>query len=94
MEAEQKSRDKALARSAADRILQLEEELEASGAAAIEGNALESSRLVLLEWVQGLIGVIASPALGRVTVIDREGRHATIITPHLAYDLSATVNKT
>ena len=74
-------------------MMQLEEELEASGHAATEGNALESSRLVLMEWVQGLIGVVASPALGRVTVIDREGRQATITTPYLAFDLSAAVNK-
>lgn len=90
MEAEQKS----LARSVADRVLELEEELEASGHAAVEGNALETSRLVLMEWVQGLIGVVASPALGRVTVIDSQGRQATITTPYLAYDLSAAVNKT
>jgi hypothetical protein len=84
---------KSLARSVADRVLQLEEELEASGHAATEGNALESSRLVLMEWVQGLTGVVASPALGRVTVIDRNGRQATIANPHLAFDLSAAVTK-
>jgi len=90
MEADQR----ALARSVAERVVQLEEELEASGHAATEGNALESSRLILMEWIQGLIGVIASPALGRVTVIDRNGRQSTIASPHLAFDLSAAVNKT
>jgi hypothetical protein len=84
---------KSLAREIADRVLELEEELEASGHAALEGNALETSRLILMQWVQGLIGVIASPALGRVTVIDAQGRQASITTPHLAFDLSAAVNK-
>lgn len=84
---------KSLAREIADRVLELEEELEASGHAAVEGNALETSKLVLMQWVQGLIGVVASPALGRVTVIDSKGRQATITTPHLAFELSTAVNK-
>ncbi len=89
MEAEQKS----VAQAIAERVVQLEEELEASGHAATEGSALESSRLILMEWIQGLTGVVASPALGRVTVIDGDGRQATIANPHLAFDLSAAVNK-
>jgi hypothetical protein len=89
MQTEQKS----AAQAAADRVIELEGELEASGVAAVDGSALESARAVLRKWLEGVTAVVASPALGRVTVIHGNGHQATITSHELAYAISGPIQQ-
>jgi hypothetical protein len=79
--------DEAL-RAITDRVIGLEEELEASGVAAIDGSELEWSRAALHTWVDEMIGVVVSPGLGRVTVIHPGGQRSSIASPTLPYAMS------
>jgi hypothetical protein len=78
-------------RAVADRVIELEEEVEASGVAAIDGSDLEWSRAALHKWVDELIGVVVSPGLGRVTVIHPGGRRSSIASSTLPYAMSKPV---
>lgn len=75
-------------RAVTDRVIELEEELEASGVAAIDGSELEWSRAALHAWVDDLIGVVVSPGLGRVTVIHPGGKRSSIASSTLPYLMS------
>ena len=76
----------------ADRVLELAEELEASGEAAVGGSHLERVRAGLHAWIDGMKGVVVNPALGRVTIIHDNGRESTIASADLPYMLSVPVN--
>lgn len=78
-------------RAVTDRVIELEEELEASGVAAIDGSDLEYSRAALHKWVDELIGVVVSPGLGRVTVIHPGGKRSSIASGSLPYAMSRPV---
>jgi hypothetical protein len=75
-------------RAVTDRVIELEEELEASGVAAIDGSELEWSRAALHKWVDEMIGVVVCPGLGRVTVIHPGGQRSSIASATLPYALS------
>jgi hypothetical protein len=75
-------------RAVTDRVIGLEEELEASGVAAIGGGELEWSRAALHKWVDEMIGVVVSPGLGRVTVIHPGGQRSSIASPTLPFAMS------
>ncbi len=75
----------------ADRVLGLEAELEAAGNATTAGDALVASRAKLHEWVESVVGVVASPGVGRVTLIHANGRESRIASPDLPYLLSVPV---
>jgi hypothetical protein len=75
-------------RAVTDRVIELEEELEASGVATIDGSDLEWSRAALHKWVDELIGVVVSPGLGRVTVIHPGGKRSSIASSTLPYAMS------
>ena len=75
-------------RTAADRVVQLEAELEASGDAATGGDMLADARRALHEWVETVTGVVASPGVGRVTLIHANGRESKIASPDLPFLLS------
>ncbi|TXC70217.1 hypothetical protein FSB78_04100 [Sphingomonas ginsenosidivorax] len=75
-------------RAVTDRVIELEEELEASGVATIDGSELEWSRAALHKWVDEMIGVVVSPGLGRVTVVHPGGRRSSIASSTLPYAMS------
>jgi hypothetical protein len=77
-------------RDAIGRVLDMAEELEASGDASLEGTTLGQARAALHQWVDSMTGVVITPALGRVTVI-HEGRESTIASPDLPFAMSAAV---
>jgi len=78
-------------RETADRVLDMAEELEASGDAVLGRASLESARAALHKWVDELTGVVLTPAFGRVTII-HQGRQSTIASPDLPYLMSAAMD--
>ena len=76
-------------KATADRIVGLEEELEAPGNAAVDEPSLLRARAVLRQWIEGVRGVVVNPAMGRVTVIDANGRASSIASADLAFTMSA-----
>jgi hypothetical protein len=78
----------ASAKAAADRVLELEAELEAAGEAKVDGAPLERARAALHRWVDEMTGVVVSPALGRVTLIHPNGRFSTISSPELPFTMT------
>jgi hypothetical protein len=74
--------------AAAERIIKLEEELEASGVATHDQAGLATTRAALHKWIDGITATVVSPALGRVTLIHADGRQSTIVSPDLSFLLS------
>jgi hypothetical protein len=70
--------------AATDRVIKLEEELEASGVATHDHDALAAARAIL----HHIEAAVVSPALGRVTIIHANGRQSTITSPDLPFVLS------
>ena len=58
--------------------------------ATVEGAALENARAALHKRIDGMTGVVISPALGRVTVIHCNGRKSAI-TADLPFLMSTPV---
>ena len=79
---------------AAERIVALEAELEVSGDVSVEAAALAFSREALHRWVETVVGVVASPGVGRVTLIHANGTQSKIASPDLPYLLSKPVTFT
>lgn len=75
--------------AAADRIVELGKELETAGHAALDAPTVVRARAVLHEWIEGMQGIVVNPALGRVTVIDKDGNASSIASASLAFTLSA-----
>ncbi|HMN46565.1 MAG TPA: hypothetical protein PKE27_18455 [Povalibacter sp.] len=73
----------------AERIIELGNELEAPGHAAVDEASLLRAREVLHRWVDDLKGVVVNAALGRVTVIQEDGYASSIASAELAFRLSA-----
>jgi len=76
-------------KATADRIIGLAEEIEASGDATVDEPSLVRARAVLRAWIEGVKGVVVSPAMGRVTVIDANGHASSIASADLAFKMSA-----
>ena len=74
--------------AAADRVVQLEAELESSGDAKTGGDVLADARQALHAWVDTVTGVVSSPGVGRVTLIHANGRESKIASPDLPFLLS------
>ncbi len=70
---------------AASRVIELEAELEAAGTATTAGDKLAFARAALHEWVDTVVGVVASPGVGRVTLIHANGAESKIASPELPY---------
>jgi hypothetical protein len=75
-------------RTTADRIVELEAELEARGHVALGEAAMVKAREVLHRWVDQMEGVVVNPALGRVTVIHEGGSASSIASSDLAFKMS------
>jgi hypothetical protein len=73
---------------AADRVMELGEEVEAPGH-AVDDDALERARAALHKWVDAAQRVVVNPALGRVTLIHGDGRISTITSADLPFAMSA-----
>jgi hypothetical protein len=76
-------------RTTADRIIELDKEVEAPGHAALDEAALLRAREVLHKWVDEMKGIVVNPALGRVSVIHENGSAASIACADLAFRMSA-----
>jgi hypothetical protein len=76
-------------RKTADTIVELEHEAGAAGNAAVNEQSLALAREVLRQWIEGFKGVVVNTAMGRVTVIDANGRASSIADADLAFRLSA-----
>jgi hypothetical protein len=76
---------------AAARVVELEAELESSGTTATAGDKLEFARKALHEWVDSVVGVVASPGVGRVTLIHANGAESKIASPELPYVVTPPV---
>jgi len=77
---------------AANRVVDLEAELESSGNAATDGDKLEFARAALREWIESVVGVVASPGVGRVTLIHADGSESKIASPSLPYLVTPKVS--
>ena len=76
-------------RATADRIIGIEDELEAPGHAALAETSLQKAREVLHQWVDQMKGIVVNPALARVTVIHENGYASSIASADLAFTMSA-----
>lgn len=79
------------ARTTADRVLEMAEEIEAGGDASFGGAGLERARAILHQWIDEMTGVVVTAALGRVTIIHDNGRASSIASPDLPFTLSTPV---
>ncbi|MFT4026423.1 MAG: hypothetical protein QM676_06445 [Novosphingobium sp.] len=70
---------------AAARVIELEAELEASGTATTQSGRLDFARAALHEWVDSVVAVVASPGVGRVTLIHANGNESKIASPELPF---------
>jgi hypothetical protein len=77
--------------AAAQRVVELEAELEVSGEAMTADAELAFIRSALHEWVDSVVGAVASPGVGRVTLIHANGSQSKIASPELPYRLSRPV---
>ena len=73
----------------AERIVKLDMEVEAPGHIAVDESALIKTREVLGQWIAGVKGVVVNPAMGRVTLIDKNGKASSIASLDLCFMLSA-----
>jgi hypothetical protein len=79
---------------AASRVVELEAELEASGTTATQGDKLEFARAALHAWADTVVGVVASPGVGRVTLIHANGNESKIASPELPFLVTPPVTWT
>lgn len=77
---------------ATSRIVELEAELEASGTATREADALARIRTLLHEWVDTVSAVVATPGVGRVVLLHANGTETRIASPELPYLLAVPVS--
>ena len=77
---------------AADRVSQLEAELEAASDVTTQGASLLRARALLHQWVDTVTGVVATPGVGRVVLIHANGRESRIASPELPGLLAEPVN--
>jgi hypothetical protein len=84
-EAEPVADSKSAIEQAADRVIELEAELESAGNATTTGDDLSLARAALHDWVDSVVGIVSSPGVGRVTLIHKSGRESKIASPDLPY---------
>jgi hypothetical protein len=77
--------------NAADRISQLEAELEAASDVTSAGAALLRARELLHQWVDTVTAVVATPGVGRVVLIHANGGESRIASPELPMLLAEPV---
>lgn len=80
------------AHEAAERVVELESELESAGEAQLAEDQVGRARELLHEWVDTVVAVVSSPGVGRVTLIHANGSETKIASPELPYLLSKPVS--
>jgi len=83
--------DKQTIEAAAERVIELEAELESAANAHTGDEALAYARVRLHEWVDSVVGVVAAAGSGRVTLIHANGTRSGISSPDLAYRVTPPV---
>ncbi|MFA7587012.1 MAG: hypothetical protein WCY11_12605 [Novosphingobium sp.] len=73
---------------AAERVIELESELESAGIASLAADELAFARAQLHAWVDTVVGVVAAAGTGRVTLIHANGRRTGIASPELPFLLT------
>jgi ABC-type phosphonate transport system ATPase subunit len=76
---------------AAQRVVELEAELESSGTATTGGDNLAYAKAALHDWVDSVVGVVAAAGSGRVTLIHANGSRSQIASPEVAYLVSPPI---
>lgn len=76
---------------AAARVIGLEAELENAGEAVTASDDVLRARAKLHNWVETVVGVVASPGVGRVSLIHANGSETRISSPDLPYLLTKPV---
>ncbi len=84
--------DRSAIEEAAERVVSLEAELESAGNATTGGDDLAVIHRALHDWVETVVGAVASPGVGRVTLIHANGAQSKIASPELPYLLSRPVS--
>jgi hypothetical protein len=79
--------DKKIA-SQAERVVALEAELESAGEVSLADAELARCKAVLHEWVESVVGVVAAPGVGRVSLIHADGNQSGISSRTLPFALS------
>lgn len=79
-------------RAAADEVLEMVEEVEASGDATLGGDRLERARAILHQWVDSVTAIVAVPAFGRVALIHKDGSQSSISSSTLPFAVSNPVD--
>lgn len=79
---------------AADRVVQLEAELEAAGDVTTQTDQMAAMRALLHDWVDTVTAVISTPGVGRVVLIHDNGRESRIASPDLPSLLAQPVRFT
>jgi hypothetical protein len=74
--------------AAMERVIKLEEELEAGGDAVHGDAGLALAKLRLHAWVESVTATVISPGLGRVTLIHGNGNQSSITSPELPFIMS------
>ncbi len=72
----------------AERVVALEAELESAGEISLAEAELTRLRALLHEWVETVAAVVASPGVGRVTLIHADGSQTGIASRSLPFLLS------
>jgi len=72
----------------AERIVALEAELESAGEVTRADAELARLKAILHDWIDGIAAVIASPGVGRVSLIHRDGSQTAIASSSLPFLLS------
>jgi hypothetical protein len=74
--------------SQAERVVALEAELESAGEVSLAEAELARCKAALHEWVDSVVGVVASPGVGRVTLIHNDGNQSGISSRTLPFMLT------
>ncbi|MGQ2944637.1 MAG: hypothetical protein ACT6Q7_13380 [Blastomonas fulva] len=77
--------------SKAERVAALEAELESAGEISVADIELQHMRGVLHDWVDGVVGIVSSPGVGRVSLIHADGSQSSIASSRLPFLLSRPV---
>jgi hypothetical protein len=72
----------------AERIVALEAELESAGEVTLAEAELARCKAALHAWVDSVVGVVASPGVGRVTLLHKDGNQSGITSRTLPFSLS------
>jgi hypothetical protein len=74
--------------SQAERVVALEAELESAGEISLAEAELARCKAVLHAWVDSVVGVVASPGVGRVSLIHEDGNQSGVSSRTLPFALS------